>query len=115
MNRIPSKDHLAHLAQSELTVVSSSICEHLNETTRKQFAGSDPNAVVDHVTVDIADMIQNDALSLITKSTVSVEEMDPPFAGKMFEAMVLEALVFLGLFWIVFLLNTIWRICLTLF
>jgi hypothetical protein len=32
MNRILSNDHLAHLAQSELMVVSSSICEYLNET-----------------------------------------------------------------------------------
>ena len=115
MNRIPSKDHLAHSAQSESTVVSSSICEHLNEITSTQFAGSDPNAVVDHVPMHIADMIQNDALSLNTKSTASVEEMDPPFAGKMFKAMVFEALVILGLFWIVFLLNMIWRICLRLF
>jgi hypothetical protein len=112
VNCIPSEDHLAHSAQSEATVVSSSICEHLNETTSTQFAGSDPNPVVEHVPVDIADVIQNDALSLNTKATASVEEMDPLFAGKMFEAMVFEALVILGLFWIVFLLITIWCICL---
>jgi hypothetical protein len=64
MNHIPSEDYLAHSAQSESTVVSSSICEHLNETTSTQFAGSDPNPVVEHVPMDIADVIQNDALAL---------------------------------------------------
>ena len=72
MSCIPSNDHLAHSAQSESMVVSSSICQHLNETTSIQFAGSDPNAIVDHVPVDIADVIQNNTLSSNTKSTVSV-------------------------------------------
>jgi hypothetical protein len=38
-------------------------------------------------------MIQNNTLSLNAKSTVSVEEMNPPFAMKILEAMVFKALV----------------------
>lgn len=62
VNRIPSSDHLEHADRTVSTQVPSSFVEELDEESKlesAQIAGPDPNALVDHVPVDIPDVKQN--------------------------------------------------------
>jgi chromosome segregation ATPase len=73
LNRMPSSYHLEHTDRTVSTVASSSIREELSEAKSAQITGSDQDGVVDHVPLDISDVMQSDALSAKAESTVSVE------------------------------------------